>query len=193
MALSWINLSATLLYFAGLLGVAVLGDRHAARFSGERTRRIVYVLGLGVYCTSWTFFGSVGLASTNGLDFLPIYIGPMLVFGFGWPLVARVARLARAQNITSIADFLAARYGKSEAVAAVGGGDRGDRRRALYRLAAQGDFGDSDHRAWDRRRLFGPRRRTGRTTSPSPSPFCSPCSPWPSARGGWRPASTRTV
>ncbi len=119
MALSWINLSATLLYFAGLLGVAVLGDRHAARFSGERTRRIVYVLGLGVYCTSWTFFGSVGLASTNGLDFLPIYIGPMLVFGFGWPLVVRVARLARAQNITSIADFLAARYGKSEAVAAV--------------------------------------------------------------------------
>jgi Na+/proline symporter/signal transduction histidine kinase/CheY-like chemotaxis protein len=119
MALSWINLSATLLYFLVLLGLAVLGDRHAARFSGERTRRIVYVLGLGVYCTSWTFFGSVGLASTNGLDFIPIYIGPMLVFGFGWPLVVRVTRLARAQNTTSIADFLAARYGKSEAVAAV--------------------------------------------------------------------------
>ena len=117
--LSWINLSATLMYFLGLLVLAIQGDRHAARFSGERTRRIVYVLGLGVYCTSWTFFGSVGLASTNGLDFLPIYIGPMLVFGFGWPLVARVARIARAQNITSIADFLAARYGKSEAVAAV--------------------------------------------------------------------------
>ncbi len=117
--MSWINLSATLIYFLGLLVLAIQGDRHAARFSGERTRRIVYVLGLGVYCTSWTFFGSVGLASTNGLDFLPIYLGPMLVFGFGWPLVARVARIARAQNITSIADFLAARYGKSEAVAAV--------------------------------------------------------------------------
>jgi Na+/proline symporter/signal transduction histidine kinase len=119
MALNWINLSATLLYFLGLLGLAIYGDRHARRFAGDRTRRFVYVLGLGVYCTSWTFFGSVGLASTNGLDFLPIYIGPMLLFGFGWPLVARVARIARAQNITSIADFLATRYGKSEAVAAV--------------------------------------------------------------------------
>ncbi len=117
--MSWINLSATLIYFLGLLVLAIQGDRHAARFSGERTRQVIYVLGLGVYCTSWTFFGSVGLASTNGLDFLPIYIGPMLVFGFGWPLVARVTRIARAQNITSIADFLAARYGKSEAVAAV--------------------------------------------------------------------------
>ena len=93
------------------------GTPGVSRASGPR--RIVYALGLCVYCTSWTFFGSVGLASSNGLDFLPIYIGPMLVFGFGWPLVARVARLARAQNITSIADFLAARYGKSEAVAAV--------------------------------------------------------------------------
>ena len=116
---SSIYITATLLYFLALLALAVYGDRHAGRFSGKRTRRIVYALGLCVYCTSWTFFGSVGLASSNGLDFLPIYIGPMLVFGFGWPLVARVARLARAQNITSIADFLAARYGKSEAVAAV--------------------------------------------------------------------------
>jgi Na+/proline symporter/CheY-like chemotaxis protein len=116
---SWINISATLLYFLALLGLAIYADRHARRFAGKTSRRLVYMLGLCVYCTSWTFFGSVGLASSNGLDFLPIYIGPMLVFGFGWPLVARVARLARAQNITSIADFLAARYGKSEAVAAV--------------------------------------------------------------------------
>ncbi|HUO53335.1 MAG TPA: PAS domain-containing hybrid sensor histidine kinase/response regulator [Rhodoblastus sp.] len=119
MPLNWINLSATLLYFFGLLALAVYGDRHARRFAGEPARRIVYVLGLCVYCTSWTFFGSVGLASSNGLDFLPIYIGPMLMFGFGWPLVARVARTARAQNANSIADFLAARYGKSAAVAAV--------------------------------------------------------------------------
>ncbi|WP_296714196.1 NahK/ErcS family hybrid sensor histidine kinase/response regulator [Rhodoblastus sp.] len=116
---SWINIVLTLLYFLGLLALAVYADRHARRFSGRTQRRIVYALGLCVYTTSWTFFGSVGLASSNGLDFLPIYIGPMLVFGFGWPVVARVARISRAQNITSIADFLAARYGKSEAVAAV--------------------------------------------------------------------------
>lgn len=118
MSLNWTDLAATLGYFLALLGLAIYGDRHAERFRGRKTRRLIYVLGLGVYCTSWTFFGSVGLASTNGLDFLPIYIGPMLMFGFGWPLVARVARTARAQNSNSIADFLAARYGKSEAVAA---------------------------------------------------------------------------
>ena len=76
-------------------------------------------LALAVYCTSWTFFGSVGLASRSGLDFLTIYIGPILVIGLGHPLVARVVRIAKAQNITSIADFVAARYGKSERVAAL--------------------------------------------------------------------------
>jgi Na+/proline symporter/CheY-like chemotaxis protein/two-component sensor histidine kinase len=116
---SLMNISTILAYFLGLLMLAIYGDRQSARFSGPRARKLIFVLGLCVYCTSWTFFGSVGLASSNGLDFLPIYIGPMLIFGFGWPLVARVARIARAQNITSIADFLAARYGKSEAVAAV--------------------------------------------------------------------------
>ncbi len=119
MLASWISVSATLVYFLGLLALAFYGDRQAARFQRGPARKFIYALGLCVYCTSWTFFGSVGLASSNGLDFLPIYIGPMLVFGFGWPVVARVARLAHAQNSTSIADFLAARYGKSEAVAAV--------------------------------------------------------------------------
>jgi Na+/proline symporter/signal transduction histidine kinase len=107
------------LYLLALLGLAIYGDRRGAALARDPARKIVYALGLGVYCTSWTFFGSVGVASSSGLDFLPIYIGPMLVFGFGWPLVARVAQLAHAQNITSIADFLAARYGKSESVAAV--------------------------------------------------------------------------
>jgi Na+/proline symporter len=107
------------LYLLGLLGLAIYGDRKSAALGRDPWRKIVYALALGVYCTSWTFFGSVGVASSNGLDFLPIYIGPMLMFGFGWPLVARVARLATAQNTTSIADFLAARYGKSQAVAAV--------------------------------------------------------------------------
>jgi Na+/proline symporter/signal transduction histidine kinase/CheY-like chemotaxis protein len=116
---SWISIVATSAYFIALLAVAAYGDRHSALFRRPAARKLIYALGLCVYCTSWTFFGSVGLASSNGLDFLPIYIGPMLVFGFGWPFVARVARLAHAQNSTSIADFLAARYGKSEAVAAV--------------------------------------------------------------------------
>ena len=119
MLASWIVVSATIGYFLALLGLAVYGDRKGARFPRGVARKAIYALGLAIYCTSWTFFGSVGLASSNGLDFVPIYIGPMLVFGFGWPLVARVARIAHAQNTTSLADFLAARYGKSEAVAAV--------------------------------------------------------------------------
>ena len=119
MLASWIGVAATVSYFIGLLALAAYGDRKVARFERGPARKFIYALGLCVYCTSWTFFGSVGLASSNGLDFLPIYIGPMLVFGFGWPLVARVARIAHAQNSTSIADFLAARYGKSEAVAAL--------------------------------------------------------------------------
>ena len=71
-----------------------------------------------IYCTSWTFFGSVGLASRTGYDFLTIYVGPILMIGLGAPLIMRIVRLAKAQNITSIADFIAARYGKSQAVAA---------------------------------------------------------------------------
>jgi Na+/proline symporter/signal transduction histidine kinase len=115
----WIGVAAIAIYFLALLALAIYGDRKRAILARGPARKLIYALGLGVYCTSWTFFGSVGVASSNGLDFLPIYIGPMLVFGFGWPLVARVARLAHAQNTTSIADFLAARYGKSEPVAAV--------------------------------------------------------------------------
>ena len=84
-----------------------------------RPRPYIYALSLAIYCTSWTFFGSVGLASERGLEFLAIYIGPVLVFVFGFPLLRRIIRLAKAEKITSIADFLGARYGKSFAVASI--------------------------------------------------------------------------
>ncbi len=80
--------------------------------------RFIYPLSLAIYCTSWTFFGSVGLASRTGFDFLTIYLGPILMIGLCSPLIMRIVRLAKAQNITSIADFIAARYGKAQAVAA---------------------------------------------------------------------------
>ena len=81
-------------------------------------RLLIYPLSLAIYCTSWTFFGSVGVASRTGFDFLTIYIGPVLMVGLAFPLIIRIVRLAKGQNITSIADFIAARYGKSQAVAA---------------------------------------------------------------------------
>jgi len=75
-------------------------------------------LSLAIYCTSWTFFGSVGFAARTNIDFLAIYVGPILMIGLCTPLLRRVIHLAKSQNITSIADFIAARYGKSQAVAA---------------------------------------------------------------------------
>src|SRR5439155_14273354 len=98
--------------------VASFGDRMRARRRDRRWRTLIYPLSLAIYCTSWTFFGSVGLASRTGFDFLTIYIGPAIMIGLCAPLLMRIVRLAKAQNITSIADFIAARYGKGQAVAA---------------------------------------------------------------------------
>src|SRR5271157_2627624 len=99
--------------------IAWWGDGAGRRFVSGGSRAVVYALSLAVYCTSWTYYGSVGLASEHGLDFLPIYIGPILVIGLGAPFIARIANLARAQNVTTVADFVTARYGKSQSVAAV--------------------------------------------------------------------------
>ena len=82
------------------------------------TGPLIYPLSLAVYCTSWTFFGSVGLATRTGTEFLAIYVGPILLIAFCTPLLRRIIQLAKSQNITSVADFIAARYGKSQAVAA---------------------------------------------------------------------------
>src|SRR5512135_1187413 len=111
----WIVIAVALAYIGLLFLVASYGDR-AGRDS--RSRLLIYPLSLAIYCTSWTFFGSVGSASRTGYEFLTIYIGPVLMIGLFTPLIARVVRLAKAHNITSIADFIAARYGKSQTVAA---------------------------------------------------------------------------
>jgi len=113
----WVVVAIALAYIGFLFLVASYGDRmRLAR--GSASRLLIYPLSLAIYCTSWTFFGSVGLASRTGFDFLTIYIGPMLVVGLAYPFLIRIVRLAKGQNITSIADFIAARYGKSPAVAA---------------------------------------------------------------------------
>lgn len=119
MSIGWIAILAAFAYLCALFAVAHYGDRHGQRLMNSRARPAIYALTLGVYCTSWTFFGSVGLASSQGLDFLPTYIGPLIVIGLLYPLVLRIVRLAQGQNITSVADFVAARYGKSEQVAAL--------------------------------------------------------------------------
>src|SRR5689334_16091311 len=103
-------------YVGVLFAIAWLGDRTIGSRKGGDGRPLIYALSLGVYCTSWTYFGSVGLAATSGYDFIPVYLGPILMFMFGPALILRIVRLAKSQNITSVADFLAARYGKSPSV-----------------------------------------------------------------------------
>jgi Na+/proline symporter/signal transduction histidine kinase len=115
---SWVVVLVALAYLTGLFLVAHLGDSRGARLMRGRWRPLIYALTLGVYCTSWTFLGSVGLAARSGFDFLTIYIGPVFVLVVGTFLLARIVRLAKTQNITSIADFVAARYGKNQGVAA---------------------------------------------------------------------------
>jgi Na+/proline symporter/signal transduction histidine kinase len=109
---------AALVYLTALFAIAHVGENRGRRLMTGRLRPLIYALTLGVYCTSWTFLGSVGLSSRTGYDFLPIYIGPILVVGFASFFVARIVRLAKENNITSIADFVASRYGKNQAVAA---------------------------------------------------------------------------
>jgi len=119
MVASWAVILSALVYLCFLFAIAHWGDNAGRRFVQGPWRSTIAALSLAVYCTSWTFFGSVGLASRSGFDFLAIYIGPILVIGLGYTLVARVVRVAKTQNISSIADFVAARYGKSERVAAI--------------------------------------------------------------------------
>ncbi len=119
MIAGWAAVLTTFAYICALFAVAHWGDTMGRKFVRGPLRTTVYALSLAVYCTSWTFFGSVGLASVSGLQFLPIYVGPLLVLGFGRGLIGRIVHLAKAQNITSVADFVAARYGKAESVAIV--------------------------------------------------------------------------
>jgi Na+/proline symporter/signal transduction histidine kinase len=113
----WGVIAAAFGYIGLLFVVASYGDRLSPAQRG-RAGALIYPLSLAIYCTSWTFFGSVGSATRTSIDFLAIYLGPILMIGICTPLLRRVIQLAKTQNITSIADFIGARYGKSQAVAA---------------------------------------------------------------------------
>ncbi len=113
----WGVIAAAFAYIGLLFFVASRGDRLSPGQRG-RAGMLIYPLSLAIYCTSWTFFGSVGFATRTSVDFLAIYVGPILMIGFCTPILRRVIALAKSQNITSIADFIGARYGKSQAVAA---------------------------------------------------------------------------
>jgi Na+/proline symporter/signal transduction histidine kinase len=115
---NWMVVLAALVYLTALFAIAHVGESRGKRLMTGPLRPVIYALTLGVYCTSWTFLGSVGLSSRTGYDFLPIYIGPILVVGFGAFFIRRIVLLAKENNIASIADFVASRYGKNQGVAA---------------------------------------------------------------------------
>ncbi|KQZ92296.1 MULTISPECIES: PAS domain-containing hybrid sensor histidine kinase/response regulator [unclassified Pseudomonas] len=110
--------AVALAYMAIMFAIAFYGDRRSAPLP-PRVRAWVYSLSLAVYCTSWTFFGAVGQAAEQLWSFLPIYLGPiLLLIGAPWVL-QKMVMISKQENITSIADFIAARYGKSQSLAVV--------------------------------------------------------------------------
>ena len=86
----------------------------AAPRRSPRWRGAIYALSLAVYCSSWTFYGAVGSATASPWSHAPIYLGPILVFVFAWPLLRRLMRLGTRHRVTSIADYLGARFGKRQ-------------------------------------------------------------------------------
>ncbi len=107
-----------LLYVALLFAVAFMADRAALMGQGGWLRSpVVYTLSLSIYCTAWTFYGAVGYAARSGLEYLTIYIGPTLVMVGWWWGLRKLVRIGRTQRITSVADLISSRYGKSNTLA----------------------------------------------------------------------------
>ncbi|NTV12134.1 MAG: histidine kinase, partial [Zoogloea sp.] len=107
-------IAISLFYLGLLFAVAHYADRRADRGRSVISHPVVYALSLAVYCTTWTFYGSVGRAASTGIGFLPIYLGPTLMAALWWFVLLKMVRIAKANRITSIADFIASRYGKSQ-------------------------------------------------------------------------------
>jgi len=105
---------ACLVYVAFLFAVAFLVERRAERGAAGWLRSpLVYTLSLSIYCTAWTFYGAVGYAARSGLEFLTIYLGPTLVFVGWWVILRKLVRIGRRHRVTSIADLISSRFGKS--------------------------------------------------------------------------------
>lgn len=113
----WIILAASLAYVSVLFAIAWWGDRRAENGRSLVRNPVVYTLSIAVYCTSWTFYGAVGSAASNGPEFLTIYIGPTLMFLAWWVILRKIVRITRVHRITSIADFIGSRFGKSTLLA----------------------------------------------------------------------------
>lgn len=109
----WVIGLASFAYLGILFAIAYYGDKRADAGASIINNPTIYAMSLAVYATSWTFYGSVGRAAASGIGFLPIYLGPTLMAALWWTILRKIIRISKANRITSIADFVASRYGKS--------------------------------------------------------------------------------
>jgi len=113
-------LLACLGYVVFLFAIAFAVERRAERRRiAWLSSPLIYTLSLSVYCTAWTFYGAVGYAVRSGLEFVTIYLGPTLVFIGWWALLRKLVRIGKTQRVTSIADIISARYGKSNTIGVI--------------------------------------------------------------------------
>ncbi len=109
----------SLLYLLLLFGLAYWAEQKAEQKSYFINSPYIYALSLAVYCTAWTYYGSIGRASHTGYDFLLIYLGPTLSMPLWWFMMRKIIRIAKIQNIFSLADLIATRYGKNVTLGAI--------------------------------------------------------------------------
>jgi len=110
---------SALCYLAILFGIAYYAEFRLKKGKSLINNGYVYALSLAVYCTAWTYYGSVGRAATNGIEFLAIYLGPTIAAALFWPVLRKIIRISRTQRINSIADLISTRYGKNFSIAVV--------------------------------------------------------------------------
>jgi len=112
----WSIILISLAYVGLLFAIAYYGDK-TTRGQSYASKPVIYSLSLAVYCSSWTFYGAVGRATASGWEFMATYLGPIIVFIFGWRIIEKIILVSKQQNITTIADFISSRYGKSQTLA----------------------------------------------------------------------------
>ncbi|MFY8003262.1 MAG: sodium:solute symporter family protein, partial [Chitinophagaceae bacterium] len=110
---NWLVITASIAYLLLLFGVAYFAEYQSKKGRSIVKNAYIYALSLAVYCTAWTFFGSVGKAADSGIEFLFIYLGPTLMAPLFWIILRKIIRISKVQRITSIADFISTRYGKN--------------------------------------------------------------------------------
>src|SRR5512141_321572 len=110
----WVIVLVSFAYLGVLFAIAYYGDKRAEAGRSIIANPFIYAVSLAVYCTTWTFYGSVGRAASSGIGFLPIYLGPTLMMALWWYVMRKILRISKAYRITSIADFIASRFGKSQ-------------------------------------------------------------------------------